>query len=618
MRDKLSAVPEDVTRVLVVGITGAGKSMLVNALAGNALQVVTAANGTKVVEAVSPLPELKIGHTVQSETTMLGRHHDATSKLVFWDCPGFFDSRGPAQDVVNGFAIDQLLQGKCRIKVLLVIQQSQIMESRAEPCKRQLEKLAALFPNPDQLHAMTTLVITKLDPVEDHDGRLVAQDARHREHLTKLFECGHDVGTGAPFADKSLGPFLSRNAATHIFSGGRKVSDAMVGKQYVIPDVAAIIEALKRGPVQSPQHKIHLDHPAMLMAQRLVSACGDPTKTALRIIMGVQGLYRSAAFASVALQQEWLSVADKLRSTLPMQRTLQDAEGSLMLCIPDKLRQLQMQPGPMTLDGAIQELRKMRVRQAFLKTLFGTPPGGDNPFANKDVASQLDAMHGELRSSIQWMQMAQQQEAAAGQLRSELERCQRERAQACARLEREMQALLLESDRRVQALQAQIEECVRDRKMTDKVAQQELKRVRAEEEAKTSRAIAEMNQKIQEQQAVFDANLKKLQDDMKRAQELAEQQRKKMAEDLKREQDRLAQQRAAADAANMAEEKRRAQERDENWYKPNEKCERCNGYDTHPVDSKSHDYKRGVSRYLWLWNCRSCAARGDFSEFYTH
>ena len=68
MRDKLSAVPEDVTRVLVMGVTGAGKSMLVNALAGNARKVVTV-NGTRVVEAVSQLPELKIGHTVQSETT---------------------------------------------------------------------------------------------------------------------------------------------------------------------------------------------------------------------------------------------------------------------------------------------------------------------------------------------------------------------------------------------------------------------------------------------------------------------------------------------------------------------------------------------------------------------
>jgi phenylalanyl-tRNA synthetase alpha subunit len=133
------------------------------------------------------------------------------------------------------------------------------------------------------------------------------------------------------------------------------------------------------------------------------------------------------------------------------------------------------------------------------------------------------------------MQMAQQQQAAAGQLRSELERCQRERAQACAKLERDMQELLSKSDRRVQALQAQVAECVRDRKMTEEVAQQELKRVRAEEEAKTSRAVAEMNKKIQEQQTLFDANLKKLQDDMRRAQELAEQQRRKMAEELERE-----------------------------------------------------------------------------------
>jgi hypothetical protein len=49
-----------------------------------------------------------------------------------------------------------------------------------------------------------------------------------------------------------------------------------------------------------------------------------------------------------------------------------------------------------------------------------------------------------------------------------------------------------------------------------------------------------MNKKIQEQQTLFDANLKKLQDDMRRAQELAEQQRQKMAEELEREKEIVA------------------------------------------------------------------------------
>ncbi len=63
------SIPEDVSRVLVMGCTGAGKSMLVNALADKQLQVVVYDEGKKVVEAVSSLPALKIGHTVQSETT---------------------------------------------------------------------------------------------------------------------------------------------------------------------------------------------------------------------------------------------------------------------------------------------------------------------------------------------------------------------------------------------------------------------------------------------------------------------------------------------------------------------------------------------------------------------
>jgi hypothetical protein len=290
MRDKLSAYPSDVTRVLVMGFTGAGKSMLVNALVGNALKVVRFEDKA-VVEAVSPLPELKIGHTLNSETTMLGRHRDAANKLAFWDCPGFFDSRGAVQDIVNGFAIDQLLQGNCRIKVLLVIEECDVTKKRAENCKRQLEKLAALFPNREQLHAMTTLVITKLPIEEDADGHRVLRSARHPEHVANLRLCGHEEK--APhnaIPNRSLGPFLSQNASTRIFSGGQNASASMVGKPFVIPDVEAIIEALKHNPVQCPEHKIHLDHKSLLMAQRLVSASGSPEKAALRLTMGRVGL----------------------------------------------------------------------------------------------------------------------------------------------------------------------------------------------------------------------------------------------------------------------------------------------------------------------------------------
>ena len=310
MREKLKSMPKDVTRVLVMGSTGSGKSMLVNALSGKQLQVVVDNEGKKVVEAVSPLPELKIGHTLQSETTMLGCHYDAANKLVFWDCPGFFDSRGAVQDVVNGFAIDQLLQGSCRIKVLLVIEQSKITGMRAEGCKRELEKLAALFPTCSQLHAMTTLVVTKLDLT-----RKGAKDPRHQEHLTNLHACGHDRDTGAPLADKTLGPFLSGNPTTRIFGGGMIVQDDdEVGQAYDIPDVAAIIEALKRDPVQSPEHKIHLDHSAKSLFYDVCKQSADCNSILQSIVQLCQQFFRNTNLVKDI--ENWLEWMDRLLDRL--------------------------------------------------------------------------------------------------------------------------------------------------------------------------------------------------------------------------------------------------------------------------------------------------------------
>jgi hypothetical protein len=156
----------------------------------------------------------------------------------------------------------------------------------------------------------------------------------------------------------------------------------------------------------------------------------------------------------------------------------------------------------------------LRVRQTFLDTVFDKPPGGDNPFSGGDIVSQLTGMCSELRSSIQWMEIAQQQQAATSQLQSELKRCKQDRIEACAELQQEMNRTVAESNRRVQELQSQIELRVRERNMTEEVAQQELKKAKYAEEAKTNQAIAAMNKKIQEQQSKFDAALQKIQEGM--------------------------------------------------------------------------------------------------------
>ena len=42
------------------------------------------------------------------------------SKIVYWDCPGFEDTKGVEQDIANGFFIKQIFDNSEMVKILLV------------------------------------------------------------------------------------------------------------------------------------------------------------------------------------------------------------------------------------------------------------------------------------------------------------------------------------------------------------------------------------------------------------------------------------------------------------------------------------------------------------------
>lgn len=49
----------------------------------------------------------KIGSTLVSETTVPIPYLDDKNN-IYWDCPGFEDSKGPEQDIANGFFIKKI------------------------------------------------------------------------------------------------------------------------------------------------------------------------------------------------------------------------------------------------------------------------------------------------------------------------------------------------------------------------------------------------------------------------------------------------------------------------------------------------------------------------------
>ena len=53
-------------------------------------------------------------------TTVPNKWHDAENNITYWDCPGFEDNRGPAQDIANAFFIKNLFTIP-KLKIMLVV-----------------------------------------------------------------------------------------------------------------------------------------------------------------------------------------------------------------------------------------------------------------------------------------------------------------------------------------------------------------------------------------------------------------------------------------------------------------------------------------------------------------
>jgi hypothetical protein len=146
-------------KIIILGPTRSGKDTLLNYLAGKNLVVRKDERRPPIIDidsADTPLPGTLIGHAM-SETTLPSSWR-STDMEVYWNCPGFRDSRGPAQDVVNTFAIHKLLFGDT--KIVLAVAESHIGGDNGVSFVKLLHQMTKMFPG-EQLRNCLSLVITK-------------------------------------------------------------------------------------------------------------------------------------------------------------------------------------------------------------------------------------------------------------------------------------------------------------------------------------------------------------------------------------------------------------------------------------------------------------------------
>ena len=140
--------------VVVVGLTGSGKSTLINSMAGCKMRRITAhqANayglpGDSIV--VRGRAYSKIGNTFgESETSLV--QPVPLEETILWDAPGFKDSQGAEQNIANAVHLQRLLEASSRptaqgFVILVVLDAPSLDSGRGGQVKETLEMLTELF-----------------------------------------------------------------------------------------------------------------------------------------------------------------------------------------------------------------------------------------------------------------------------------------------------------------------------------------------------------------------------------------------------------------------------------------------------------------------------------------
>ena len=193
--DRINHVAEN--GILVLGKTGAGKSTLVHFLAGSKLQSIFDDQiGEFLIDTLQPQPikgirivhdkviveqsgssEIRIGHSPLSETTIPNKiiigHNSAFETAIpnkckvqdalVWDCPGFKDTAGIAQEIANGFYIKKLFQNTKQLKFVLVVSEASFSDKSLDFIDI-ANQFARMFKDIDVVKGSVALVVTHASP----------------------------------------------------------------------------------------------------------------------------------------------------------------------------------------------------------------------------------------------------------------------------------------------------------------------------------------------------------------------------------------------------------------------------------------------------------------------
>lgn len=146
--------------VIVLGKTGSGKSTLVNMMINYDSLVIKDIGyelryDTNILDESIPV----IGNTLESETSIPVKV--LTPECIYWDCPGFADTKGPCQDIPNAYYIHKIFQSSIDTKIIIVINSADFFQTRYTEIQLLLKNLSNMFVNIDEIIDSFLFIINK-------------------------------------------------------------------------------------------------------------------------------------------------------------------------------------------------------------------------------------------------------------------------------------------------------------------------------------------------------------------------------------------------------------------------------------------------------------------------
>lgn len=140
----IESIPHDQkhsSAIMVIGDTGVGKTTILSFLAKRKLYVKV--HGLNTILDSDDNDGLKIGHDRFSETRVPTKI--MIDNMVFFDCSGFKDNRGEEFEISNSFFVQRLFNIYSKIKILLIVDENSISESRADKLPKLIRNLLNSF-----------------------------------------------------------------------------------------------------------------------------------------------------------------------------------------------------------------------------------------------------------------------------------------------------------------------------------------------------------------------------------------------------------------------------------------------------------------------------------------